>query len=49
MLHLFLKNVLHTICHKLQEDSGTSGFDLFMVGKAQESHGGEIWTVWQML
>jgi hypothetical protein len=43
MLHPLPKNVLQTICHKLQEDSGTGGFlsrsSLFMVGKAQNSHG----------
>jgi hypothetical protein len=38
-LHPFLENVLQTVCRKLQEDSGTSGFDLFMVEKAHKSHG----------
>jgi hypothetical protein len=41
-LHPLLENVLHTICRKLQEDSGTGGFDpevLFIVGKGQKSHG----------
>jgi hypothetical protein len=28
MLHPFLENVLQTVCRKLQEDSGTGGFDL---------------------
>jgi hypothetical protein len=28
MLHPLLKNVLQTVCHKLQEDSGTGSFDL---------------------
>jgi hypothetical protein len=27
-LHPLLKNVLQTVCRKLQEDSGTGGFDL---------------------
>jgi hypothetical protein len=27
-LHPFLENVLQTVCRKLQEDSGTGGFDL---------------------
>jgi hypothetical protein len=31
--------VLQTVCRELQEDSGIGGFDLFMVGKAQKSHG----------
>jgi hypothetical protein len=31
--------VLQTICRKLQDDRGTGGLDLFMVGKAQKSHG----------
>jgi hypothetical protein len=26
-LHLLLENVLQTVCRKLQEDSGTGGFD----------------------
>jgi hypothetical protein len=34
-LHPLLENVLQTVCCKLQEDSGTGGFDLFMVGKDQ--------------
>jgi hypothetical protein len=38
-----MKNVPQTVCRKLQEDSGTGGFlprsSLFMVGKAQKSHG----------
>jgi hypothetical protein len=29
-LHPFLENVLHTACRKLQEDSGTGGFDLLI-------------------
>jgi hypothetical protein len=37
--HTLLENVLQTVCRKLQEDSGTGGFDLFMVGKVQKSHG----------
>jgi len=28
MLHPLFKNVLQTVCHKLQADSGTGGFDL---------------------
>jgi hypothetical protein len=28
MLHTLIKNVLQTICHKLQEDSGADSFDL---------------------
>jgi hypothetical protein len=31
----FSKNVLQTVGRKLQEDSGTGGFELFMFGKAQ--------------
>jgi hypothetical protein len=27
-LHPLLEIVLHTVCHKLQEDNGTGGFDL---------------------
>jgi hypothetical protein len=27
-LHPLLENVLQTVCHKLQEDCGTGGFDL---------------------
>jgi hypothetical protein len=27
MLHPLLENVLQTVCRKLQEDSGTGGFD----------------------
>jgi hypothetical protein len=27
-LHPLLENVLQTVCRKLQEDSGTGGFDL---------------------
>jgi hypothetical protein len=41
MLHLLLKNVLQTVCRKLQEDSGTDDFlasELFMVGNAQKLH-----------
>jgi hypothetical protein len=42
-LNPLLENVLQTVCRKLQDDSGTSGFlprsSLFMVGKAQKSHG----------
>jgi hypothetical protein len=34
MLHPLFENVLQTICRKLQEDSGTGSFDLFVVGKA---------------
>jgi hypothetical protein len=37
--HPLLENVLQTVCRKLQEDSGTGGFDPFMVAKAQKSHG----------
>jgi hypothetical protein len=29
-LHPLLENVLQTVCRKLQEDSGTGGFDLLM-------------------
>jgi hypothetical protein len=39
MLHPLLENVLQTVCRKLQDDSGTGGFDPFMVGKSQKSHG----------
>jgi hypothetical protein len=28
MLHPLPENMLQTVCHKLQEDSGTGGFDL---------------------
>jgi hypothetical protein len=28
-LHPLLENVLQTVCHKFQEDSGTGGFDFF--------------------
>jgi hypothetical protein len=28
MLHPLLENVLQTVCHKLQEDSGTGSFDI---------------------
>jgi hypothetical protein len=28
MLHPLLKNMLQTVCWKLQEDSGADGFDL---------------------
>jgi hypothetical protein len=31
--------VPQTVCRKLHEDSGADGFDLFIVGKAQKSHG----------
>jgi hypothetical protein len=27
-LHSLLENVVQTVCHKLQEDSGTGDFDL---------------------
>jgi len=50
-LHPLLKNVLQTVCHKLQEDSGTDGFlDLelpFHGWKSPEIAWGEIWTVWR--
>jgi hypothetical protein len=57
-LHPLLENVLQTVCRKLQEDSGTGGFDLLITSKSLTSelpfHGwkspeikwGEIWTVW---
>jgi hypothetical protein len=32
-LHPLFENVLQTVCHNLQEDSGTGGFDLFMIEK----------------
>jgi hypothetical protein len=32
-LQPLLKNVLQTVCFKLQEDSGTSGFDLLITSK----------------
>jgi hypothetical protein len=32
-LHPLLENVLHTICRKLQEDSGTGGFELFITSR----------------
>jgi hypothetical protein len=42
----FSKTLLHTVCRKLQEDSGTGSFlprsSLFVVEKAQKSHGGEM-------
>jgi hypothetical protein len=28
MLHTLLKNVLQTVCRKLQEDNGAGGFDI---------------------
>jgi hypothetical protein len=31
--HPLLENVLQAICHKLQEDSGTGGFDLVIISK----------------
>jgi hypothetical protein len=30
-LHPLIKNVLQTVCRKLQEDSGTGGFDLTLL------------------
>jgi hypothetical protein len=45
-LHALLENVLQIVCRKLQ-DSGTRGFlprsSLFMVGKAQKSHGPRLY------
>jgi hypothetical protein len=38
-LHPLLENVLQNVCRKLQEDSGTDGSDIFMVGNDQKSHG----------
>jgi hypothetical protein len=32
-LHPLLENVLQTVFRKLQEDSGTGGFDLFITSK----------------
>jgi hypothetical protein len=50
MLHSLLKNVLQTICHKLQEDSGTGGFlasELSFHGwESPEIAWGESWTTW---
>jgi hypothetical protein len=47
-LHPLLENVLQTVCLKLQEDSGTSGFlasELVFGGwKSPEISWGEIWT-----
>jgi hypothetical protein len=60
-LHPLLENVLQTACRKLQEDSGTGGFDLLITSKFLASelpfHGwkspeiswGYIWTLWRML
>jgi hypothetical protein len=31
--HPFLENVLQTVCRKLEEDSGTGGFDLLITSK----------------
>jgi hypothetical protein len=50
-LHPLLENVLQTVCRKLQEDSGTGGFDLgppFSYFKSPEIAWGEIWTIWLM-
>jgi hypothetical protein len=42
-LHPLLETILQIVFRKLQEDSGTGGFlawsSVFMVGKAQKSHG----------
>jgi hypothetical protein len=47
-LHPLLENVLQTVCHRLQEDSGTGGFlasELpFRGWKSPEITWGEIWT-----
>jgi hypothetical protein len=32
-LHLLLENVLHTVCRKLQKDSGTGSSDLLITSK----------------
>jgi len=52
------ENVLQTVCRKLQEDSGTGGFDLLITltflalelsfhwWKSPEITWGEMWTVW---
>jgi hypothetical protein len=47
-LHPLLENMLQTVCHKLQEGSGTGGIlasDLLFRGwKSTEIAWGEIWT-----
>jgi hypothetical protein len=51
MLHKFLENVLQTVSPKLQEDSGTGGFELgapFSRLEKREIAWGEIWTAWRM-
>jgi hypothetical protein len=44
-LHSLLENVLQTVCRKVQEDSGTGGFDLLINSKFLASelpiHGGK--------
>jgi hypothetical protein len=57
-LHPLLVNVLQTVFRKLQEDSGTGGFDLLITSKflalelpfhgwkSPEIAWGEIWTAW---
>jgi hypothetical protein len=59
-LHPLLENVLQTVCRKLQEDSGTGGFDLLITSKflaselpfhewkSSEIAWDEIWIVWRM-
>jgi hypothetical protein len=44
-LHPLLENMLQTIDHFI---IFASRAPFFVVGKAQKSHGGEIWTVWRM-
>jgi hypothetical protein len=34
-LHPLLENVLQPVCHKLQEDSGTGGFDLLITSSSE--------------
>jgi hypothetical protein len=51
MLHQLLENVLQTVCRKLQEDSGTGGFDRgvpFSWLEKPRNRLGKIWTVWRM-
>jgi hypothetical protein len=59
-LHPLLKNVLQTVCCKLQKDTGIGSFGLSITSKflalelpfhgwkSPEIAWGEIWTVWRM-
>jgi hypothetical protein len=59
-LHPLLENVLHTVCRKLQEDSGTGGLDHLITSKflalelpfhgrkSPEIAWGKIQNVWRM-